>query len=156
MLFTNTIYGVLIYIKNYIKYKIVTNEIIDKMVWFLSIEIWNSEIDNIESALNALDELLNTTINLNKLNVITGNLNVDLNKCNKFTKMAENIFVKHELKLSGNFVTRENNRHGTFIDIIATNENELLKCKTLNNEIISDHKTIGIKIDKISEPTNRN
>lgn len=161
--------GVIIYIKNDIKYKVIANEIVDKMIWFLSIEIWNSEIDgiytvfyrspnkdvNIENALNALDELLNKSINLNKMNVITGDLNVDLNKRNKYVKMAKNIFVKHELKLSANFVTRENNRHGTLIDVIATNRNEQIKCKAIESEIISDHKTINIEINKISAPSNR-
>lgn len=102
--------GALIYLKKDIKYKIILNKFFDKMLWFLAIEIWNSKIDgiyavfyrspnkdvNVESALNALDESFDNTINLNKLNVISGDLNIDLNKkTNKYAKIAKTILTKH-------------------------------------------------------------
>ena len=39
--------GVLMYIKSDIKHKLILNSAIDKMLWLLSIEIWDSEIDGI-------------------------------------------------------------------------------------------------------------
>lgn len=136
------------------------------MLWFLSIEIWNSKIDgiytvfyrspkkdvNLENSLNALDESFDKVINLNKLNLITGDLNINLNKLNnKYAKISKNIFTKHDLKITANFITRENNNDGTLIDMIVSNKPEIIECKSLDNEIISDHKTISIKINEISE-----
>lgn len=94
--------GVMIYIKNDFKYKVITNKAIASMLWFLAVDVWNSDINgiyvvfyrspsrdiNVELALNSLDDLLNETINLNKLNVISGDLNIDLNKRNRYTKMS--------------------------------------------------------------------
>lgn len=156
--------GVLIYIKNDIKYRIIINEVIEKMLWFLAIEIWNTEINgiyavfyrspnkdvNVELALNALDDLVNKTLNLNKLNIVVGDLNVDLNKRNKNAKMAKSILVKHDLNLCGNFITRDNNNSGTQIDIVVTNKTELVNSYALESEIISDHKTIFIEMKKSS------
>lgn len=54
------------------------------------------------------------------------------------------------LIIINNFITRENKNNGTEIDLIATNDNHL-KCFPLNDEIISDHKTIMLKMVKNNE-----
>lgn len=76
--------GVMIYIKKICKYKIILNKSINNMIWFLAIEVWNSEMNGIyagfyrspnksiviDNALNLLDQFLEMPVNLNKLNVI--------------------------------------------------------------------------------------
>lgn len=137
----------------------------NNMIWFLAIEVWNSDMNGIyagfygspnksiviENALNSFDQFLEMSINLNKLNVITGDLNIDLSSANEYSKMAMDMLEKHELKLCGNFVIRENNISGTIIDLIASN-GQNLSCFPLNNEIISDHKTIMVRMLKTNDP----
>lgn len=92
----------------------------------LSIEIWDYNVNGIYSvfyrspnvnvnleAINKFDELLENTINLNKFNCIAGDLNIDLNKTNRHTKLIRDIFVKHGLEQNVKFNTRECNVDGT-------------------------------------------
>lgn len=97
--------GVQIYIKKELKHKMIINKNIDTMLWFLSFEIWDSKINgiynvfyrspnarvNVEESIMKLDEILEQTINLNKLNVITEDLNIDLRRDNQFTRLIQNI-----------------------------------------------------------------
>lgn len=74
--------------KNDLKYKIVTNKSIDKILWFLAIEIIESNCKGIYSVFyrspsatvnieNSLDELDTIFENVVNLNIITGDLNID-------------------------------------------------------------------------------
>lgn len=153
--------GVQIYIKKELKHKMIINKNIDTMLWFLSFEIWDSKINgiynvfyrspnarvNVEESIMKLDEILEQTINLNKLNVITEDLNIDLRRDNQFTRLIQNIISRHGLILSVNFNTRENENNGTLIDVVLTNESEKVECEPLINEHISDHQTILININ---------
>lgn len=152
--------GVVMYIRKDTKYKVILNYTKNKMLWFLSVEIWDSEINgifsvfyrspsnlnNIEESLNELDELFGKVISLNKLNIIVGDLNIDLLKDDKFSRLANCSFIKNGLDLNNKFVTRENENNGTLIDVVLTNEMNMIKSKPLEKEIISDHKTIMINI----------
>lgn len=84
--------GVIIYVQKPIKYKMIVNQVIDKMIWFLAIEVLNSNENgiyigfyrspskniDIDNALDSLDELLNISLNLNKKNIVAGDLNIDM------------------------------------------------------------------------------
>lgn len=99
----------MIYLKNYIKYKIIHNRNIDNKIWFLTIEIWNTQISGIytvfyrspdrgvqtKEALNMFDTVIDRVTNIRKLNVIMGDLNIDLNEINKTTKEIGNILNKN-------------------------------------------------------------
>lgn len=110
---------------------------IEMMIWFLSIEIWDGNINGIYSVFYR---------SLNKFNVITGDLNIDLNRDNKYARLIQNIISKHGLDLRVNFITRENNNNGTLIDAVLTNDTERVECKPMANEIISDHQTLMINM----------
>lgn len=150
--------GVLMYIQNNIKHKVILNIAIDKIIWLLAIETWDSEVNGvfcvfyrspnseIENSLKLLDNNFDKIVNLNKFNLITGDLNINLNKMSRHANIANNIFVKHNLTMGVNFNTRDNNIDGTLIDVILTNNIENMSCLPLENEQISDHKTIKIQI----------
>lgn len=162
--------GVIMYIQSQIKFKIIKNVAVDKMLWFLSIEIWDCEINgiysvlyrspnkdiNVESSIKIIDEILDEIIVQDKLNVIGGDLNINLNMKNKNSKLIKDMLTRYELKLNVNFVTRNNEANGTMIDVILTNNNEKLKSKVLENEIISDHKTIIVTIKTEINEINKN
>lgn len=150
--------GVIIYILPDLKYKVILNSAIDKMIWFLAIEIWDSNTDgiycifyrspsaNVNIAIEALNDLLSNSINLNKFNLVAGDLNIDLNKKNNYSKFAEDLFIRHGLELNVNFNTRDNRINGTLIDVILTNKVENIHCIPLENEHVSDHKTIKVEV----------
>lgn len=104
--------GAVIYLKNHIKYKIIQNGNIDNKIWFLAIEIWNTKINGMytvfyrspdrgihtKEALNMFETVIDKVTNIRKMNVIMGDLNIDLNKINKTTKEIKNIVNKNGLK----------------------------------------------------------
>lgn len=57
--------------------------------------------------------MIEKVTNIRKLNVIMGDLNIDLNKTNKTTKEIRNIINKNGLINSVNFNTRIDNRSST-------------------------------------------
>lgn len=150
--------GVIIYIKSNIKHKIILNSSIDKMLWILAVELWNgvtpgiytvfyrspNQLNNTEIALTEIEDAFDKIINLNKFNIIAGDLNIDMNKENKYRKIAIDLFDKYELTLNNKFITRENNNNGTLIDVILTNKNDMILSDVLENEKITDHNTINI------------
>lgn len=135
------------------------NKSIDKILWFLAIEIIESNCKgiysvfyrspsatvNIENSLDELDTIFENVINLNKMNIKTGDLNIDLNIQSRLADLFKNIIAKHGIVQKIDFKTGENDNNGTIIDVVLTNDHEKVKTKPLENEIITDHKTIIIQ-----------
>lgn len=157
--------GTICYINDQIKYKVIRCENIECRLWFTSIEIWNSQMDGIyhtfyrspdgsvknDETLKILEEFLEKSVNLGKLNVIMGDLNFDLNNNKLITKKIKSLFNKFELIQMVNFDTRVNNKSSTQIDVILTNNPEMVECKPLHEDEITDHKTIEILIKKTNK-----
>lgn len=159
--------GVLIYIEKETKHRILMNESVDNIVWCLVIEIWDTKYDgvycafyrspnkkkengqsesNIDIFMRKFDEILDKIVVVDKLNVIIGDINIDM-KCNDSnTENTLNMFQKYDLALITDFITRNNDRNGTIIDVVFTNDDNRVGCFPLENEIITDHKTIMIHI----------
>lgn len=150
--------GVVIYVKKNLKYKVIANSFIEKLMWCLSIEllgctmrgiysvIYRSPAYNFNLSSELFDSFLEKTVKLNKLNIITGDVNVDMNVTNNNTRCINSLLNKHGLKLIVNFNTRVTNESQTLIDYVITNESDRVKCKPLPCDIISDHETIDIVI----------
>lgn len=152
--------GAIIYIKQEIKYRVILIENIKNAIWCVAIEVWNCEADGIYSVIyrspnkennmnifmKDYDNILNKIIKLNKMNVITGDINIDMLKINGTTDKIKDLYIKHGLTLKINFVTRENNGNGTLIDVVLTNKTDKIECTEIEDEIISDHKTIKITV----------
>lgn len=128
------------YIRKDTKHKVILNCAKDRMLWFLPVEIWDSQINGIFSVfyrspnnVNYMDELFGRVISLNKLNVIVADPNIDLLKYDKFSRLTNCSFIKNGLELNNRFVTRENENNGTLIDVVLTNQMNIIKSKPLDN-----------------------
>lgn len=168
--------GTIFYVRKNMKFKVLFNENFDKHFWFISIELWDCELNGIyhifyrsqglkpkntnhinydqqirtiktAEAIERFDEFLDKVININKLNIIMGDLNFDLNKNNLNNRKINNIFVKYGLIRLTNFDTRSENGSSSSIDVVLTNKPKIVQCKPLNDEIITDHKTLQITIE---------
>lgn len=157
------------YIKKELKFKIIQNECMNEALWFLTIEIWNSNINgfyhgfyrspskkiNNNDAIEMFDRFLYRSVKLKKNNIIVGDLNIDLNRDNLNTKKIENILIKHGLNQMIDFNTRVVNDSHTKIDVVLTNTTNEIKCRPLHNDEVSDHKTIMINIKITKNITNK-
>lgn len=116
------------YIKNRLKYKVLLNEFTEETVLLLIIEIldcasmgiygaiYRSPANYPKTSLDLIDNALDRTINLNKLNVIMGDLKVDINKRNSITDQLQNMMDKHGLQMMIDFDTRIVCEKSTTID----------------------------------------
>lgn len=152
--------GVVMYIKENIKYRIVHNEVLNEHLWFLSIEIWQGctkGIYNIfyrspdkkfksKDIVKIMNEYLHKVIDLSKLNIIMGDLNVNLNKEEALSTKMKNVIMKYGMNVINNFNTRINTNTETKIDVILTNRSDEIVCKVMNDEHITDHETILVTI----------
>lgn len=110
--------------------------------------IYRSPASNLNECIDFIDVFFEKTIKLNKLNVVTGDMNVNMNEPNTNTRALTYIFEKHGLNLIVNFNTRITNTSQTLIDYVLTNDKERVRCRSIGYENISDHETISIEIDK--------
>lgn len=78
--------------------------------------------------------------------ICTGDLNINLNETNNKTQLFNWACNRHGMENIANFLTRITNMSQTKIDVVLTNKKERMKCKTLNNERITDHETIQISL----------
>lgn len=152
--------GVAIYVKKPIKYRIRNCKSIKKIFWYISIEIFESELKEIYSgfyrspdsdqteSVNIFNEYIESTIDINKLNVIMGDINFDFAKNSQRIIRMKTMFDSCGLELISDFFTRITNESQTQIDIILTNMPMLLYCRVIENEKISDHETISIAFKK--------
>lgn len=152
--------GVVIYVNNELKFKVIENCHEEKQMWCLAIELFDSAINgmysvmyrspaaNINECFEFTDKFLEKTINPNKLNVVTGDININMNDLNTNSRALLYLFEKHGLSLIVNFDTRVTNTSQTLIDYVLTNNKEKVSCKPIEHENISDHKTISIEIAK--------
>lgn len=152
--------GVIIYIKNSLKFKEIANESIDKIIWCLSIELFDCSINGIYSVvyrspafnLNTSNEFLDSYIekyhNLNKMCIIVGDMNIDLNMQNNYNNQLMELISKYDFKQIVDFNTRITNESETLIDYVITNRVERVTCKPIKHGRISDHETIEINISK--------
>lgn len=150
--------GVVIYVKKTLKYKVIENASLEKMLWYLTIEIFDCEINGVYSVLYRspahifaltyahLDAFFEKIVRLNKLNVITCDMNVDMNLSSNNTRYINDLLEKHGIKQIVKFATRHTNETQTLIDYVITNSNDRVSCKPLSSENITDHETIEIKI----------
>lgn len=135
--------GVALFLRNKLKHKIVINKPIDMMLWFLAIEIWGDGIDgiygvfyrspnksvNTREALESFDRCLEETINLNKMNIIVGDININMNINDRLSNLLKSSLMGNDLMIMNNFNTRDNKANSTLIDLILTNKEEKVKCK---------------------------
>lgn len=91
-----------------------------------------------------MNEFIETTININKLNIIVGDINFDFSKQNPRILAMNRMFETCGLTIISNFFTRVTNESKTQIDLVLTNKPDLLACQIENSERISDHETISI------------
>lgn len=150
--------GVAIYIRKTLKYKVIVNNFVEKLIWTLAIELIDCEIhgifavfyrspaQNLNLSCEFFDQFLEQIINLNKVNVIAGDMNVDLNVTNNNTRSINSLLAKHDMNLCVNFDTRITNETQTLIDYVLSNDCDKVSCKPLPCDIISDHETIDIMI----------
>lgn len=148
--------GVVIYVSNELKFKILYNNSIDDTFWCLVIEIIDSHLMGIYSCFyrankansfvfdEQFEEFLSNAVNLNI------NLNEKSKKVNDFNRA----YKMHGLSYISDFFTRITQESQTKIDVILTNATDRVHCFTNPKEKITDHETIQIEID--SEKRNFN
>lgn len=152
--------GAIVYIQNSVKFKVFENIYQEKLIRCLSIEILDNSIKRIFAVIyrspafcfsdcrEFFDEFLEKTIKLNKMNIIVGDINVNMNEINTSSRALNCLFDRHGLNLIVDFNTRVTNISQTLIDLVITNKPESVSCSTIPNEKITDHETIGIIIAK--------
>lgn len=151
--------GVIVYVKNSLKVKVIENIYIEKLMWCLTIEllenplngiysvIYRSPAYNLNDCYEFFDKFLENTVNLNKLNVIVGDININMNEINANSRSLNFLFDKHGIEQIVDFNTRVNNNSETLIDYVLTNNSQRVSCEILQSEKITDHETITIKIE---------
>lgn len=154
--------GVIIYVKNTLKFKVIENIYKEKLMWCLAIELldislkgifavtYRSPAFNLNSCSEFFDEFLEKIVNLNKLNIIVGDININMNENSSSATSLKCLFNKHGLDLIVDFNTRVTNTSQTQIDYVVTNMKNRVSCKVIPSEKISDHETIGIIVKKES------
>lgn len=98
-------------------------------------------------ALIRLDKFLDHTIKLNKLNLCIGDININLKKKSSKEAQANQIFEKHGLIHCMNDYTRITQNTKSQIDVVLSNLPNKVTCEKIQEEMISDHETIQIKIN---------
>lgn len=150
---------VAIYVRENIIFEIINNVAIDRNVWFITIKVkctgikgtysvlYHSPSSSHANFLNYFEELLAENGNSDMTNVIIGDFNIDLERSQyggrllRVLRLCESFALKQKV----NFITRRTNNTETKIDLIFSNDDELL-CYPLPEEKISDHETIAMHI----------
>lgn len=152
--------GVVMYVKKPIKFKVISNCNVEKLIWCLSIELFDCAIKGVYSVIyrspaynffesaEFLDLFFDQTINLNKMNIVAGDFNIDINASNVNTRRISSLVNKYGLEIIVNFNTRTTNETQSLIDYVLTNYCDIVSCKPLPCDMISDHETIDIIISK--------
>lgn len=148
--------GVIMYLRNDIKYKVTYNKQMSK-TWILTIQISESLIngyftvlykspkEKINDFIKIIDEYLEENINNESKNIIVGDFNIDVKRKNKNAKKYLAAIEPHNLNQIINDVTRHGkNNSQTIIDHVLTNSNEI-SYNINKEESITDHFIIEIK-----------
>lgn len=112
--------GVVIYVRADIKYKLLHNDEWDSHLWFVTIELFEFNCEGlyhvfyrspdkkftVPNIVKIIDKYLNSVINLNKQNIMVGDLNVDMNSKTNSKKQIDTLLTKHGLFLLNDFPTR--------------------------------------------------
>lgn len=151
--------GVIMYIKEDLKYSIKYNKNIDNIIWYMCIEIKNTSLKGLYSCLyrspsssipnflSTFEEICNETINLSKTNIIIGDFNIDVSKDSLYSKRLIDLIHKLGLIQLIDYYTRITERSKTIIDLVVTN-NSSIKTKCNESAKVSDHESIEIKISR--------
>lgn len=152
--------GVIAYIKKQHKYKVILNNHVNNVIWYLSIEIldcaicgiftavYRSPSFNLNDTIDTIDWIFENTIEFNKLNIIVGDMNIDFQANVSETNLMKFMINKYSLSMIIDFNTRITNRSETMIDHVYTNDIDRVKCEMVLNHRISDHETIKIAIER--------
>lgn len=160
--------GVAIYIQSNIKFKIISNESWENHIWFVSLEIWNGIANGLyhvfyrspdkkfkqREVIKTMNKFFDKTLQLNRFNLVMGDLNIDMNKTDTMQNKMNGLLTKYGLSLINNFNTRICDRSQTKIDVVLSNKSNLVNCATLPHEVITDHETVIIEV--ISEKNSVN
>ena len=148
--------GVAIYINKKLKHKVIKSMSIENCFWYITIEIIECDMKGIFSGFyrspdanpnestNFINEYIETNVNINKLNVIAGDINFDFSKNSQRILAFKMMFDSCGLQIISDFFTRITNESQTQIDLILTNRPTNLLCQIENDERISDHETISL------------
>lgn len=77
---------------------------------------------------------------------MTGDLNVDMNKPSNSKNIMQMILEKNGLQLRIDFNTRIDSCAESLIDIVATNQGEMVDCNAILNNRVSDHESFMMKL----------
>lgn len=149
--------GVVAYINNKIKISEV-NILNSQLLWCLSFKIRTQNMDLVvagvylsasENKNNILDSFgpwLENVANGNSI-MCCGDLNIDLNVDNQFSRRLNNILDDNGLKQLVNVPTRVTEETSTRIDLCISNLcRNRISCVITDDDQISDHKNIEVKI----------
>lgn len=157
--------GVIIYVKKDVRFKLLKNCSIDKELWLLGIEL---RLENISYSvygvynrcseskyIRFLSDFCENEIDFSKINVIIGDINIDLLSDYHYSKKLKECMNDSTMKQIVTEPTRITRSSKTLIDHIMTNDVNQVKYKILNDELISDHSTVQIILKKSEIPIER-
>lgn len=106
--------------------------------------LYHSPNSSHQRFLTYIDEILKENVNGEMMNTIIGDFNIDLMKSPYANRLVK-LFESYAMRQKVNFITRSTNVSETIIDLCFSNEDRV-SCVTLEEEQISDHKTIAVKV----------
>lgn len=155
--------GVMIYVRDGCKHRMVLQETICMNSWFLGIELYikghKYNILNVYHSpsasdavfLERLDEVLEEFSSESGLLVVVGDFNIDLSKDNFYSNKLKDIITKNGLYQKVDTFTRITKNSATMIDLLITNNKEL-KHKVHHTPKIVDHSIIAVNMTSQEKP----
>lgn len=107
--------------------------------------IYHSPSTSDAAFLRYLEEILETVINLEKMNIVIGDFNIDVSKNSYYSSALIRLIEDSGLTQKVNFYTRITETSKTIIDLDLTNVNNITVNPILKSKV-SDHETLSIKI----------
>lgn len=148
--------GIIMYISNDIKFSVIKN-CCETKSWFLFIKVeegmkkgvygavYKSPHQKNKEFLKILESVLEDLIDYNNFNLIAGDFNINFLINSKYTKKIKSLLDQFNLKQLVTVPTRIAKNSKTLIDYVISN-NENIDCSIMNENKISDHETINIKL----------
>lgn len=134
-------------------------------MWFLGIELKLSDtLYNIYGLYNRcseakyiefLSDFCENEIDFSKINVIVGDVNIDLMSDYHYSKKLKECINDSTMNQIITEPTRITSNSRTLIDHVMTNDVNLVKYNILNDELISDHSTVQLILSESNKPTKR-
>lgn len=151
-----------VYVKKNVMFKVLKNNCIDKELWLLGIALkFENVLYNVYGVYNPNTSnfyriFCESEIDFSKINVIVGDINIDLLNDYYYSKKLKECINDSTLKQIVTKPTRITKHSRTLIDHVMINDVSVVKYEILNDQLISDRSTIKIVIKKSVKSKGKN